>query len=94
MTLTLVVLIVSESCDSFSLQRSASVKSPKFFFRLSLRPTKVLAISMTFSFSVSLLWQLSSVRLLNRCCVIFDLSQVFRRRAAENDRSHEALLLD
>ena len=50
------------------------------------------AISITFNFSVSFLWQFNSVRLQNLHCVMLALSHVFIRRAAENVLSHDALV--
>ena len=72
--------------------RSALVKIPKFFIRFSFRPANVFAIWITSKLSVNFLWQLSTVKLLNRCCFVFDLSHVFRRRAAEKDLSQQALV--
>ena len=58
--------------------RSALVKIPKFFIRFSFRPANVFAIWITSKLSVNFLWQLSTVKLLNCCCFMFDLSHVFR----------------
>ena len=51
---------------------------PKFFIRFSFRPPNVFAIWITSKLSVNFLWQLSTVKLLNCCCFMFDLSHVFR----------------
>ena len=54
------------------------MKIPKFFIRFSFRPANVFAIWITSKLSVNFLWQLSTVKLLNCCCFMFDLSHVFR----------------
>ena len=54
------------------------MKIPKFFIQFSFRPANVFAIWITSKLSVNFLWQLSTVKLLNRCCFMFDLSHVFQ----------------
>ena len=54
------------------------MKIPKFFIQFSFRPANVFAIWITSKLSVNFLWQLSTVKLQNRCCFMFDLSHVFQ----------------
>ena len=63
-----------------ALYRSALLKIPRFFIQFSFRLANVFAILITSKLSISFLWQLSTVKLLNRCCFMFDLSHVFRRK--------------
>ena len=70
---------------------SSFTNLPKLMCLFSLQ-TKRLSMSINACVSVRSLCSCKIAKALNLCCVMFNLSQVLRRRAIEKDRSPEALV--